>query len=203
MGKYIIGITGASGAIYADRLIRQLLKYGHKVMLVMTEAGRTVFSQELNLDFDGMDSKEVENCLGAYFDTESQTGIIIYFDNENIGASLASGSFHTDGMIVVPCSMATVSALAHGASGNLLERAADVIIKEKRTLIIVPREAPLSSIHLHNLLLLSQCNVTIIPAAPSFYHKPESLEELVDYFVGRILDQLDVQHDYSRPWTGI
>lgn len=204
MGKYIVGITGASGSIYADRFIRQLLKYDHQVILIITEAGKKVLKQELNLDLSvSLSEEQTESCLRGHFSFENYAGNLKYYDIGRIGAAIASGSFPVDGMIILPCSMATVSAIANGASNNLLERAADVILKEGRKLIVVPREAPFNTIHLQNLLLLAQSNVRIIPASPSFYHLPETIEELVGFFVGRILDQLEIEHDFIKRWEGI
>jgi len=204
MGKYIVGITGASGSIYADRFIRQLLKYKHQVILIITEAGKKVLKQELNLDLAVLRTEEeIESYLKGYFSVADHTGDLTYYDIGRIGAPISSGSFPVDGMIVLPCSMATVSAIARGASDNLLERAADVALKERKRLIVVPREAPLNVIHLQNLLLLAQCNVRIIPASPSFYHLPETIEELVGFFVGRIMDQLGIEHDFIKRWEGI
>jgi len=204
MGKYIIGITGASGSIYADRLIRKLLDNGHQVILTITEAGKKVLQQEINLDISSLQSEdEIEKYLRSFFLIENDNQKLKYYNNDRIGAPIASGSFRTDGMIVIPCSMASVSSIANGASKNLLERAADVIIKERKTLIVVPREAPFSTIHLQNLLLLAQNNVHIVPASPSFYHNPETIDELVDFFVGRIMDQLGIDHNLINRWSGI
>jgi len=203
MGKYVIGITGASGSIYADRFIRQLLKYGHQVILTITESGKNVIQQELELDITGLQKEdEVEEFLRNYFSMKNYPERLKYFDIGRIGAPIASGSFRTDGMIILPCSMATVSAIAHGASNNLLERAADVMLKEGKKLIIVPRETPFNTIHLQNLLLLSQYNVLIIPAAPSFYHLPKTIDELVHFFIGRVMDQLGIEHDPIKRWEG-
>ncbi len=204
MGKYIVGITGASGSIYADRLIRQLLKAGQKVVLTITEAGARVLQQELGLNLGGKNTRsEAEDYLKSFFLPENTEGSLEYYEIGNIGAPIASGSYKVDGMIVIPCTMATVSAIAHGASRNLLERAADVMMKERRTLIVVPRETPFNTIHLQNLLTLSQCNVQIIPAAPSFYHRPQTIEELADFFVGRIMDQLGINNDLVKRWSGL
>lgn len=204
MGKYIIGITGASGSIYADHLIRKLLGNGHQIILTITEAGKKVLQQEIDLDISSLQSEEeIENCLKNFFLIENHNQSLKYYDIGRIGASIASGSFRTDGMIVIPCSMGTVSSIAYGTSKNLLERAADVTLKERKPLIVVPREAPFNAIHLQNLLLLAQNNVQIIPAAPSFYHKPGTIDELVDFFVGRIMDQLGIDYYPMQRWSGI
>lgn len=204
MGKYIIGITGASGSIYGVKLIRQLLRMGHNVILTITESGKLVLDQEMDMHTCVYGSaEEIERYLRSYFCVESNPEKLKYYDIGLVSAPIASGSFRTDGMVVVPCSMATLSSIAHGASKNLLERAADVMMKERRRLIIVPREAPFNTIHLQNLLLLSQNNVQIIPASPPFYHKPSTIDELVDFFVGRVIDQLGIEHDFIERWAGI
>lgn len=204
MGKYIIGITGASGSIYADHLIRELLNNGHQVFITITEAGKKVLQQEIDLDISLLRSEEeIEKHLKGFFLIEKNSNLLKYYDINRIGAPIASGSFRNDGMIVIPCSMGTLSAIACGASKNLLERAADVTLKERKPLIVVPREAPFNTIHLHNLLMLAQSNVQVIPAAPSFYHKPKTINELVDFFIGRIMDQLGIDNCLLQRWSGI
>ncbi len=204
MGKYVVGITGASGSIYADRLVRQLLAVGQQVILTITGVGIMVMQQELGLDLKAKGTqKEKEDCLKDHFSLTPEDKNLEYYDVGSIGAPIASGSYRVDGMVVIPCTMATVSAIANGASGDLLERAADVMLKERRTLIVVPREAPFSTIHLKNLLELSQNNVLVIPASPSFYHHPGSIVEMVDFFVGRIMDQLGIDNSLVKRWTGM
>ena len=123
-----------------------------------------------------------------------------FHENKNLAAPIASGSFKTDGMIIVPCSMRTLGAVANGLSDNLLTRAADVVIKERRKLVVVPRETPLSVIHLENMLKLAKIGVTVMPAAPGFYHQPETIGDIVSIMVGRIFDQMDIQHNLFKPW---
>jgi 4-hydroxy-3-polyprenylbenzoate decarboxylase len=204
MGKYIVGITGASGSIYAIRLIEALLKQNHEIFVTFTKAGLLVINQELDLNLLNFNTEsEITHALKKYFPLEENYGNITYYDINHIGATIASGSFRTDGMIIIPCSMSTVSAIANGASNDLLERAADVILKEKKKLIVVPRETPLSQIHLQNLLILAQNNVQIVPPMPAFYHKPQTIDDLVNFTVGRILDQLGVEHELFNRWQGI
>lgn len=202
MGKYIVGITGASGSIYGDMLIGRLLEDDHEVFVVITDAGKLVVESELGWSISSLNVEETTEYLRNYYNNQVEK-TLHYHSINSIGANIASGSFRVDGMIVLPCSMGTVSSIAHGSSHNLLERAADVIIKEKKKLIIVPREAPLSSIHLQNLLTLTQCNVVIMPASPSFYNKPKDLKELIEFFIGRIFDQLGLDYENMNRWEGI
>ncbi len=198
MGKYIIGITGASGAIYGIRLIEECLKAGHEIFLTITKSGRIVIKEELNLDLD-ISVELIETKLLEYFKVSKD--VFTYYDIDHISGAIASGSFRTDGMIIAPCSMATVSAIAHGSSNNLLERAADVILKEGKPMILIPRETPLSAIHLENLLKLARLGVKIIPPMPSFYTHPKTIDDIVNNTVGRILDQLNIEHNLCKRWS--
>lgn len=198
MGKYIIGITGASGAIYGMRLIEECLKAGHEIFLTITKSGRIVIKEELNLDLD-LNVEMIEARLLDYFKVSKD--FFTYYDIDHISGAIASGSFRTDGMIVAPCSMSTVSAIAQGSSNNLLERAADVILKEGKPMILIPRETPLSAIHLENLLKLARLGVKIIPPMPSFYTHPKTVEDIVNNTVGRILDQLNIEHNLCKRWS--
>lgn len=190
---YTIGITGASGSIYGVRLIQELLRLENKVHLVITEAGWQVLSHELNWDasireanFDKYFTKNVNN--------------LIYHQLGDFNAPIASGSYQSDGMIVIPCSMGTLSKIAHGISSNLLERTADVMLKEGKQLIIVPRETPLNAIHLDNMLILTKAGARLLPAMPGFYHNPKSIDDLVDYVVGKVLDSLGFEHSLFKRW---
>lgn len=204
MSKYIIGITGASGSIYGLRLIEKILNLNHEVYLTITKAGLEVIKQEADLDLLGLKTEaEATNVLKKHFKLKGDNEQLKYFDIDHIGAVIASGSFRTDGMIIVPCSMATVAAIANGTSSDLLERAADVILKEKKKLTLVPRETPFNQVHLENLLKLAQNNVHIVPAMPAFYHKPKTIDELVDFLVGRLLDQMGIEHEMFNRWEGI
>lgn len=201
MGIYIVGITGASGAIYAKRLLEELIKSGQTVYLTVTDPGQRLLQEELgwrivaNADCA---EKDLRSLLGLATDDQQ----LRYFDVHDVGALIASGSVKIAGMIIVPCTMSTVSAVAHGNAADLLQRAADVTIKERRKLVIVPRETPLSAIHLENMLTLAKLGVQIIPAMPAFYHHPQSISDLVDFLVGRILDYFDLPHDLSQRWQG-
>ncbi|MDD2371068.1 MAG: UbiX family flavin prenyltransferase [Firmicutes bacterium] len=198
MGKYIIGITGASGSIYGMRLIEECLKAGHEVLLTITKSGKIVMKEEVDLDLD-MSPDKVEEKLLKYFKVSRD--VLKYYDIDYISGAIASGSFRTDGMIIAPCSMSTVSAIAHGSSNNLLERAADVILKEGRPMLLVPRETPLSVVHLENLLKLARIGVKIVPPMPSFYTHPESIDDIVNNTIGRILDQINIDHNLCKRWS--
>ena len=179
--KYIVGITGASGVVMGMRLVEALLSRHCEVHIVVTHAGQNVLQEELNIQ-------------------QIQQRPNLYTHNINdITASIASGSVKTNGMIVIPCSMGTLASIANGISANLLQRAADVTIKERRKLILVPRETPLSSIHLKNMLTLSQNGAIILPPTPGFYIKPSTIDDLINFIVGKVLDQLNIDHDlYKR-----
>ncbi|MDR6884450.1 flavin prenyltransferase UbiX [Bacillus sp. 3255] len=192
-GNWVVGMTGASGAAYGVRLCQVLLDQGLDVHLMVTEAGWRVLHDEL--DWNAAKRKET---LQEHFG--GRLGTYQYHPVTDIGASVASGSFRTRGMVVIPCSMGTLSGIAHGSSDNLLERTADVMLKEGRTLILVPRETPLHAIHLENMLTLSRMGVRMIPAMPAFYNRPRSLEEMVDFLVGKVLDSMDIEHTLYRRW---
>lgn len=181
--KLIVGITGGSCAIYGVGLLQVLKQLNIETHLVVSKMGEEVVSHECGMALD-----ELKN-LSTF-----------YHDNEDLTAAIASGSFKTDGMIIVPCSMKTLAAVSNGLSNNLITRAADVIMKERRKLIVVPRETPLSLIHLENMTKLTKMGVTVMPAAPGFYHQPESIGDLVSIMVGRILDQIDIDHNLFTRW---
>ncbi|MGR6836268.1 UbiX family flavin prenyltransferase [Syntrophomonas erecta] len=189
MARYIIAITGASGVVYGVRLVEELLTREYEIHLVLSEAARVVLHQEMDW--------EVNQELPL-----SGKNLRIY-ENSNIAAPIASGSFLVDGMVVIPCSMASVSALAQGAADNLLERAADVMLKERRPLIIVPRETPLNTIHLRNLLTLSEIGVHIIPAMPGFYSHPQTIDDIVNFIVGKVLDAMEINHNLFKRYNGL
>jgi flavin prenyltransferase len=193
--RFVVGMTGASGAPYALCLLEELLRQGHEVHLVVTEAAWRVLKEEHDWD---VSAREV-----AFRDRwRNLPGQLVHHPIKDIGASIASGSYPVDGMVVIPCSMGTLAKLAAGLSTNLLERAADVMIKEGRPLVLVPRETPLSSIHLENMLRLSRIGVKIVPAMPAFYHRPETLDDIVRFVAGKALDQMSVPHQLYRRWEG-
>lgn len=200
MGKYIVGITGASGTVYAKKVIEYLLMEGHHVYVCMTHAGEMVAESELGWRLEQGGNRCPERYLKTLFQEKER---LHCYDVGAIGETIASGSFGIDGMIVVPCSMGTLSAVCHGASDNLLERAADVCLKERTRLVMVPREAPYNQIHLENMLKLSKCGAVIMPASPGFYANPESLDDLVDFFAIRMLDQLGIKVETRDRWRGL
>ena len=201
MGIYTIAITGASGSIYGVRLLQYLLKNGHKVYLTITKEGSLILKEEVGYDWqEYQKEKETENKIKR--DLKVKETNLHYFREDNLSAPISSGSVKVDGMIVIPCSMKTLSGIACGYANNLVERAADVMLKERRTLILVPRETPLNSIHLRNMLTLSEVGVQIIPAMPAFYSCPKKIDDLIDFVVGKVLDSLDIDNNLFKRWKG-
>ncbi len=192
-----IGITGASGAVYALALLKQLVKHYDEIHIMFTEASRIVFATELDIALPQAPAK-IEKTLAEL--TDCKHSQITVYSKDNWYSPVASGSAAPKQMVICPASMGCVSAIATGASNNLLERAADVVLKERGQLIILPREMPFSSIHLKNLLTLSENGVTIMPAAPGFYNKPQSIEDIANFVVARILDHLGVETELNKPW---
>jgi 4-hydroxy-3-polyprenylbenzoate decarboxylase len=204
--RWIIGITGASGTVYARRLLQALVEHvpGVRLDVVVSQAALRVMHDEAGLATSirrltpellvGFPTDAIE----VYSD-EREPSVTVH-NNRNIGASIASGSYPTDGMVIVPCSMKTLAAVACGYGENLIARAADVVIKERRNLILVPRETPFSAIHLENMLRLSRLGVSIVPAMPGFYNAPKTIDDLVDMMVMRILDQMGLRIDIAPRW---
>jgi len=188
----VFAITGASGAPYAIRLLDQLIKAGRAVQLVISSHGLRLLETEC----DVKSAAELRERVGASGWDEHVT----VFDDANRGAAPASGSALNAGMVICPCSMGTLSAISSGASRSLVERAADVALKERRPLVLVPRESPLSAIHLENMLRVTRAGAVVLPASPGFYHRPTSIDELVDFVVARVLDHFDVEHELVRRW---
>lgn len=188
MKKYIVGITGASGSIYGIRLAEEILKAQNEVFVVITDNGQKVMKYETGLEIDVF-LKRLE-CFGK----------VNLCDINDLFAPIASGSFKVEGMVIAPCSMSAIGRISNGISLNLLDRAADVCIKEKRKLIVVPREMPFSTVHLENMLKLSQSGAVILPASPGFYNKPESIDDMINFVVSRILDNLDIENNISKRW---
>src|SRR5262249_27514698 len=198
MKSITLGITGASGSIYAQRLLARLNASPEvaRIDLVISQAGMRVVGEELGLNVAGTDRRVVRELLG-----EDSEKIIVHSPND-IGASIASGSYLSDAMVIVPCSMGTLGGIANGVSRDLIHRAADVILKESRLLILVPRETPLNVIHLENMLKLAQLGVRIFPAMPGFYHHPKTIDDMVEHFIHRLLDHLGVSHEQLTRWEG-
>ena len=204
MGLYVVGITGGSGAVYGRRLLQALLFLKQDVKLVVSKAGQRVLEIEEDLPFLPNDPERTPDWDA--FLRSRENGIpgqnLEVFDNGNLAAPIASGSYRTDGMVVIPCSMGALARITTGVSSSLIERAADVTLKERRKLLLVPRETPLSLIHLRNMVSITEAGAEVLPAAPSFYHRPSSVNDLVDSIVSRILDRLDIDHGLSQRWTG-
>lgn len=192
-----LAITGASGAQYGLRLLQQLLAAGCPVYLMVSKPAQVVFGLELDLDIPSRPADMQRWFSEQYNAAEGQLQV---FSSEQWTAPIASGSNAADAMVICPCTAATSAAVAQGLSRSLIERAADVMLKERRQLLIVLRETPLSSIHLENLLRLSNAGATIMPAAPGFYNKPKTVDELVDFMVARIMDHLKVPQTLSPRW---
>lgn len=197
MSIYTIAITGASGAPYALRLLQVLLQKGHNIYLTISGDGIKILGEETGVFLKGSEN-DIQYAFERQFDVKE--GQLRYFDEDTMYAPIASGSTRVDAMVVVPCSMKALSSIANGFASNLIERAADVTIKERRKLILVPRETPLSAIHLRNMLALAELGCHIIPAMPAFYHHPKGLPDLVDFMVGRILDTLGIENELAPRW---
>ncbi|MFU8785397.1 flavin prenyltransferase UbiX [Aliidiomarina sp.] len=195
--RITLAITGASGAPYALRLLECMLAQGQEVSLLISSAARVVFATEENLKLPGS-AEALQTFLCERY--QVPTSQLKVYGKEEWFSPVASGSAAPKRMVVCPCSTGTLSAIATGASDNLIERAADVVIKERGQLILVPREMPLSSIHLEHMLNLSRLGVTIMPAAPGFYHQPQSIADLVDFVVARILDHLGLDQQLMSRW---
>lgn len=196
----ILGVSGASGLIYAVRSLTHLLTAGYTVDLIASRASHQVWLKE-----DGIQMPTNPEQQARFWREQAgveKAGTLRCHASGNVGASIASGSFRALGMVVMPCSMSTVGKLAAGLSSDLLERAADVQIKEGRSLVLVPRETPLSLIHLRNLTTLAEAGARIVPAIPAWYHRPQSINDLVDFVVARALDQLAIDCVPLRRWTG-
>ena len=195
-----VAITGASGAIYAQKTLTHLASSGvvERINLIFSESARTVAMVELGFDLRSADEKKLNEWIGLPPDAKT----LRLHRLDNMAARPSSGSHPQAGMIIVPCSMGTLGAIASGAGTNLIHRAADVCLKEGRKLVLVPREAPYNSIHLENMLKLSRAGARILPASPGFYHRPKTIDELVDHLCFRILDQFDIPHSKKSEWTG-
>ena len=188
----VVAITGASGAPYAVRLVQALAAAGQPTWLIVSEHGFRLLQTESGVD----NIEQLRNRVGS----SAWDASIRVFDDRDRGALPASGSVPTRGMVICPCSMGTVAAIATGTSRSLIERAADVVLKERRRLIVVPRETPYSDIHLENMLRLTRAGAVVLPASPGFYHGPTRIDELVDFVVGRILDHVGVRNEMPR-WS--
>jgi 4-hydroxy-3-polyprenylbenzoate decarboxylase len=181
----VIAITGASGVVYGKRLLEVLRDMGKETTLVVTDPAKIILEYEL-----GIEEEDIKNMASEYYSPKDLT------------SSINSGSFRFESMVIVPCTMKTLSAIANGYANNAVTRAADVTLKERRNLVIVPRETPLRSVHLENMLRISREGGIILPAMPGFYHKPENIAEIVDFIVGKILDVLGIENQLFKRWHG-
>jgi len=183
--RLIVAITGASGVIYGKRFLEVLKEKRVETHLIVSKAAEKVIEHELE-----MPKKDLEKLANHVYSVD------------DLSAPFMSGSFQTDGMIIIPCTMKTLAGIASGYSDNLILRAADVTLKERRKLIVVPRETPLSVVHLHNMLAVAKLGVAVIPAMPAYYHKPKKIDDLVDFVVGKVLDCLGAEHKLFKRWSG-
>lgn len=197
--RIAVAVTGASGAIYAVRTIAALLELGCHLEIVVSEFGRRLLIDEL-----GPTAKvdQLRECLVARYGDAVSAGTFVVHSNRDLGASLASGSHRCEAMVIVPCSMKTLAGVAHGLSQSLIERAADVMLKEQRRLILVPRETPMSLVALRNLVTCAEAGAMILPAMPAFYQKPETIDDLAAFVAGKILNALGFEQRLFPAWTG-
>ncbi len=193
--RYVFAITGASGSVIAVRTIKKILE-NSEIYLIISKQSFPIIKHEAGIDWGSRTEKETETKIRKYFNSKR----IFYFDEDNLFAPVSSGSFSTDGMLVVPCSMKTLSGIANGYSNNLIERSADVTIKEGRMLLLSPREMPFSAIHLENMLKLARLGVKIVPPVMGFYNKPENLDEMIDFTAGKIFDSSGIENKLFRRW---
>jgi 4-hydroxy-3-polyprenylbenzoate decarboxylase len=197
--RVAIGVTGASGALYAVRTIAALLEAGCQLEIVFSDYGRRLLADEL-----GPDAKvdRLLDLLVTRYGDGVRRGTFELHSNRDMGAPLASGSHSSEALVVVPCSMKTLAGVAHGLSRNLIERAADVMLKERRRLVLVPRETPMSLPQLKNMVLCAEAGAMILPAMPAFYQMPKTLDDLADFMAGKILGALGIEHSLYPAWTG-
>ena len=197
--RIVVGITGASGALYAVRTVAALLTHGCQVEAVASDFGRRLLREELNAAavLDGL----LEYLVTRYGDGV-RAGTLTLHSNRDVGASIASGSYTCEAMVIVPCSMKTLAGVAHGLSRTLIERAADVMLKERRPLVLVPRETPMSLPQLRNMVASAEAGALVLPAMPAFYQRPRTLDDLADFMAGKILGALGFSHQLFPPWTG-
>jgi 4-hydroxy-3-polyprenylbenzoate decarboxylase len=195
----VVAITGASGAIYATRTVAALLERGCHIELVVSDYGRRLLRDELGAD--AAIDKLMDYLVAAYGEGV-RAGTYTLHSNKDLGAKIASGSQNCDSMVIVPCSMKTLAGVAHGLSRNLIERAADVMLKERRTLILLPRETPMSLPQLRNMVLCAEAGAMLMPAMPAFYQMPQTLDDLANFMAGKILAALGFEHELYPAWKG-
>lgn len=196
--RAIVGITGASGALYGVRTLAALMERGYRVEVVVSDLGRRVLREELG----DVAVDRLTDYLVSKYGQVVRVGALAVRSNKDVGAEIASGSHRCDAMVIVPCSMKTMAAVAHGLSRTLIERSADVMLKEQRRLILVPRETPMSLPQLRNMVLCAEAGALVMPAMPAFYQGPRTLDDLADFMTGKILTALGVEHHLYPAWTG-
>lgn len=201
MGRYTVALTGASGSAYGMRLAEQLVLAGHEVAFVPTEAGREVTAFELGFELPLGNAEAAAVALATFLELDSADRLRVAYASDLFDA-IASGSHHVDGMVVAPASMGFCGSVANALALDLPERAADVCLKERRPLVIVPRETPLTVAHLRNLTALAEAGAIVLPAMPAFYQKPQSVDDLIGFVVGKVLDVLGVEHELFERWGG-
>lgn len=197
--RVTVGITGASGAVYAVRTVAALLSAKVNVEVVVSSFGRRLLRDELG-EHAAVD--HLVSYVAERYGVEVSEDRLVLHSNRDVGASIASGSYPCDAMVIVPCSMKTLAGVANGLSRNLIERAADVVLKEHRRLVIVPRETPMSLPQLRNMVLCAEAGACVLPAMPAFYQKPRTLDDLADFMAGKVLSCLDIEHELYPVWTG-
>jgi 4-hydroxy-3-polyprenylbenzoate decarboxylase len=197
--RIVVSVTGASGALYAGRVLRALLAPGHTVDLVLSKYGRYLLVEELGFR---PDKESVLEFLSRRYGEQVENGTLVEYGFSDLSCALASGSGGNDGMVVVPCSVKTLSSIAHGSAANLIERAADVTLKERRPLILVLRETPLNLIQLRNMVSVAEAGGILLPAMPAFYQKPSSFDDLGDFIAGRVCNLLGIEHELFPAWSG-
>ncbi|MEW5807102.1 MAG: UbiX family flavin prenyltransferase [Acidobacteriota bacterium] len=196
--KIVVGITGASGAIYAIRLLKALLEKDAHIDLIISGYGERILKEETGFDCR---SETAIHYIRMTYGMSSRNGVtVVKHDFHDLAAPIASGSYRTEGMVVIPCSMKSLAGIAHGLSRNLIERVADVTLKEKRPLIIVPRETPLNLIHIRNMASVAEAGGIVLPAMPAFYNKPKNINDLADFIVGKIFNILKFENTLFTPW---
>ncbi len=206
MKEYTVAITGASGAVYAVKLIDELLKIGHRVNLILSDSARIVFREELSIDLTDRSRNVADSLLEYCEDKFPKAERKSYKDNlkvhdiKDIANRLSSGSALKKNMIIIPCSMGTLGRVASGISGNLIERSADCVLKEGGNLIMVPRETPFNLIHLENMTRLARAGAVMVPAMPAFYTLPQTIDDMVNFVVGKVMDRLEIEHNLFKRW---
>ncbi|MEC4676268.1 MAG: UbiX family flavin prenyltransferase [Nitrospirota bacterium] len=196
MKKYIFAITGASGPVVGIRALKKLAEVA-EVHILISSQSFSIIKFESGIDWSGEKEMDIQRKIREYFGSDN----VYYHGENNMAAPVSSGSFKTDGMFVAPCSMKSLSGIANGYANSLIERAADVTIKEGRPLVISPREMPFSAIHLENMLRLARMGVKIAPPVPGFYHRPENINDLVDFMAGKLIDAMGVEHNIYKRWS--